>query len=356
LKDSITIISSSRMGPGTFEAKFIPLSKVQQVEKIIVARKERGPEIDKVSYQVLPRLCKNPILNLLITPFILAKLVKKHKAKLLLAYHYIPHFYLVYIAAKFTATPYILGQTGTDVHRLAALPFRGWFIRRIIKNAMFFNVPGSKSKARWNELGFDNVHILHSTIDTERFIPSTSDTKEFDFIYIGRLEVYKGLPRIFNTMEELVKIYPNVKMAVVGYGSLEEELKTEVKKRGLDGNISFHGFQKDTRAWLHKARIFVMASDNEGLPCALMEAMSCGMVCISSLVGNIPDIIVKGKTGFGFTLAEVNSLKDLMQDAYENEANLETMKKAARAMIEEHHSHTSAIKLWENELSGVIKQ
>ncbi|NLK50022.1 MAG: glycosyltransferase, partial [Candidatus Cloacimonetes bacterium] len=282
MKDSITIISSSRMGPGTFEAKFIPLSKVQQVDKIIVARKERGPEISKLSYHVLPSLCKNPFLNLLITPFILARLVKKHKARLLLAYHYIPHFYLVYIAAKFTGTPYILGQTGTDVHRLAALPVRGWFIRRIIKHALFFNVPGSRSQKRWNEMGFDNVHVLHSTIDTERFIPSISDTKEFDFIYIGRLEVYKGLPRIFNAMEELVKIYPDIKMAVVGYGSLEEELKTEVRERGLSGNISFHGFQKDTRAWLHKARIFVMASDNEGLPCALMEAMSCGMVCISS--------------------------------------------------------------------------
>lgn len=342
------------MGAGTFEAKFKPLSLCEDVDRIVVVRKEPGPAIPKVNYRVLPKICKNPLMNILITPFVIMREVKKYKAKFVLAYHYVPHFYLAFIAHIFTGTPYILGQTGSDVERMALKPLRGLFLRMVVRSAVFLNVPGNKSLNFWNSLGFNNVQILHSSIDTDYYMPSEAK-REYDFIYVGRLEDYKGVHRIIEAMKRLVITNPDLSLAIVGYGSHEDDLKQMVAEYGLVANITFHGFQRDTRSWLYKSRIFVMASDNEGLPCALMEAMSCGMICITSLVGNIPDILIDGETGFGFHLNEMDRLCYLMEYALEKQDSLQEMQGKARGIIVKEHSYKSSIKLWEKEFTKLRK-
>ena len=69
MNDRLRIICSCRMGPGTFEAKFIPLCKVDIVEEIIVVRKEKGPYIPKLKYVVLPKICSSPFINFIIASY-----------------------------------------------------------------------------------------------------------------------------------------------------------------------------------------------------------------------------------------------------------------------------------------------
>jgi len=340
------------MGAGTFEAKFKPLSLCEEVEEIVIVRKEPGPAIPKVHYRVLPKICRNPLINMLITPFVIMREVRKHKAKFILAYHYVPHFYLAFIASIFTGTPYILGQTGSDVEKLALRSLKGAFLRMVVRKAVFLNVPGNKSLSFWNSIGFDNVQILHSSIDTDYYVPSEAQ-KEYDYIYVGRLEDYKGVHRIIEAMKRLVSNNPDLSLAIVGYGSHEDDLKQMVTEYDLASNITFYGFQKDTRSWLHKSRLFVMASDNEGLPCALMEAMSCGMICITSLVGNIPDILIDGETGFSFNLNEMDRLCYLMEYALESRDSLQEMQEKARDIIVKEHSYRSSINLWKKEFARI---
>lgn len=341
----VTIVSTCRMGPGTFEAKFVPLSRVNLVERIIVVRKERGPNIPKLDYYVLPKIYKNPIVNAILTPFIIARQVRLTKAAFILAYHYVPHYYLAYFASKLSGIPYILGQTGSDDQKLALRPIKGLLLRTAIKGAMYLNVPGSGSARFWNSLGYRNINILHSTIDTDHFTPSYGE-KEFDFIYIGRLEDYKGVHKIITAMQDVVRKHPTAKLAIVGYGSQEEDLKKMVQQLDLTRSISFHGFQADTREWLWKAKIFVMASDTEGLPCALMEAMSCGLICISSEVGNVGDILIDGKTGYCYHAEKNDILTNQMLDALSRVNESSGMQQAAREIIVREHSYQKSIALW----------
>ncbi len=334
------------MGPGTFEAKFIPLSKLDIVNKIVVLRKSKGSAIAKLEYKILPKLCKNPLLNTIVAPLMLAKLASEYKPKFLLAYHYVPHFYYAYIASLLTGIPYVLGQTGNDDQLLAVKTVKGWFLRHVISKAIRLNVPGEKSLSFWQKMGYRHVKVLHSTIDTDYFTPLGGE-KPYDFVYVGRLEEYKGAHKIISSIAKLAKSHPTVRLAVIGYGSAEESLKQMVQKLGLQDNIEFKGFQQDTRYWLQQGRIFVMASDTEGLPCSLMEAMSCEMLCISSDVGNIADIIKDGKTGFCFKAGDQEKLNELMLMAYEREAEMKEIKAAAREIIVAEHSHYSAAAKWQ---------
>lgn len=353
MKDKLTIISSCRMGPGTFEAKFIPLSMVDLVEKIIVIRKEKGPDVAKLSYCVLSKICRNSLLNMLITPFIIAKQVKKHRADLILAYHYVPHYYLAWFAAKIAKVPYILGQTGSDDQKLARQKVRGFFLRMVIKGALRLNVPGVSTQNFWKSLGFANVGILHSSIDTDFFVPSHCN-KDFDYIYIGRLEDYKGVDLMIQATKEVVNIHPHLTFAIVGNGSGFERYKCLVKQLCLEENVFFPGFQIEVRNWLNKGRVFIMASDCEGLPCSLMEAMSCGMVCITSNIGNIGDVVINGETGFSFAPRDVGKLIELMTYTFEHEHELAELKKKAREIIVREHSYNKAISTWNHLLNEVL--
>ncbi len=125
MSPKFNIVSTCKMGAGTFEAKFKPLSLCKDVDKIVIVRKEPGPAIPKVIYRVLPKICQNPLINMLITPFVIMREVKKHKAKFSPAYLHVPQFGLAFIASMFTGTPYILARTGSDAEKLALRPLRG---------------------------------------------------------------------------------------------------------------------------------------------------------------------------------------------------------------------------------------
>lgn len=355
MKDKLVIVCTCRMGPGTFDAKMIPLSMVDRVGKIIVVRKEQGPEIPKLNYYLLPRLCNISILNILLTPFIIARQTKKQKADVILAYHYVPHYYFAFFASRLTGIPYILGQTGSDDQKLVLHPIRGLLLRKAIRSALCLNVPGQESVKFWHSQGFRKVNILHSTIDTDYFVPS-DNTKTIDFVYIGRLESYKGVHVIISAMKEVIDRYPAANLAIVGYGSQQKQLKHITLRLDLSANVTFHEYQKNVRDWLHRSRIFVMASDTEGLPCSLMEAMSCGIVCITSWVGNIRDIIQDGITGFGFDKQNKEVLARLMIDTYEREQMLTELKIQARDIIVREHSYQTAIDIWNKIIDELVNQ
>lgn len=346
------IVVSAKMGPGTFEAKFIPLSQVPSIESIIVVRKDHGPTIPKVEYVILPRCASIKILNILITPLVLIQQVRIHKANLLLAYHFTPHWYFVCLASLLTGVPYILGQTGLTVQKIAQQTIGSKILKFITCRALSLNVPGLASADFWAKRGIDHVNVLHSSIDTDYFV-AYGEPKEYDFMYIGRLEDYKGVHKIIQAMSNVVAQIPEARLAIVGYGSQEARLKQMAESLNLSANIDFVGFQKDTKAWLNKSKIFVMASDTEGLPCALMEAMSCELLCISSFVGNISDIIVDGETGFGFQAKDQKALETLMIQVYRDKEDLDHIRANARDMIVQHHSHQHTIGLWENLLDKV---
>ncbi|MBM4404335.1 MAG: glycosyltransferase family 4 protein [Candidatus Cloacimonetes bacterium] len=346
-KRPLTIICTARMGHGTFEAKFKPLVQLDSIGRIVVVRKDKGPEISKLSYRILPSLCRNPILNLMITPFVLVREVIRHKADLILAYHYQPHFYFAWIAAKLTGKPYILGQTGTDIQILGSRLIRGWLMRHILRNVLSFNVPGTETYKYWLSKGvpFDRIRVLHSTIDTDYMIPLEME-RRYDFVFVGRLTEVKRIDKLILASSELIKEYPQLRICLVGDGHLMKPLKQMRDEYGLRDNLDFVGLQSNIRDWLNSAHAFVMMSDSEGLPCAMMEAMSCGLICIAPMVNNMADLIKQGETGFGFDTSNVGQLTGLMRFVKENRDSLKQIRQNARELIIACHSFNKAKIEW----------
>ena len=102
----------------------------------------------------------------------------------------------------------------------------------------------------------------------------------FDF-----LEVVKGLRRL------------DVHAVWIGDGPLRREVEARCQRVGLDSRMHFAGERDDVQSLLPALDVFVMTSLYEGLPCAVIEAMRCGLPVVATAVNGVPEVIVTGETG-----------------------------------------------------------
>ena len=89
----------------------------------------------------------------------------------------------------------------------------------------------------------------------------------------------------------------DVKLAIVGSGPSEGEIRARAAERGLTDRTIFEPATNAVAAWFRSIDIFVLTSLTEALSNSLMEAMACGCACIATRVGGNPELIEEGRTG-----------------------------------------------------------
>ena len=91
---------------------------------------------------------------------------------------------------------------------------------------------------------------------------------------------------------------PDLHFVSVGQGPLASEMKERCIRLGLgEDKFRFLGFRDDVHDLLAAADIFCLASRNEGLPVALMEAYALGLPVVATRVGGLPDVVEQGRSG-----------------------------------------------------------
>ena len=98
----------------------------------------------------------------------------------------------------------------------------------------------------------------------------------------GRLQRPKGLDVLLDAMPQVMEELPNAKLAVLGEGPLEPELKNQARMLGVAQAVTFLGFQQNPWPYMKHADLFVLPSRFEGLPNALLEALVLGKAVIAS--------------------------------------------------------------------------
>lgn len=129
---------------------------------------------------------------------------------------------------------------------------------------------------------------------------------EFIVIMIAELNNNKNQIQLIKSMELLKDRYPNIKALCVGEGEKLEELKKEVRDRGIENNIKFLGFRTDINELINISDIGVLLSYREGLPRNIMELMANGKKVIATNIRGCRDLICNENFG---TLVKVNNFK-----------------------------------------------
>ncbi len=128
-------------------------------------------------------------------------------------------------------------------------------------------------------------------------------------VSVGRLNSQKNYPMLFEAYGRLHDKYPEYELEIYGEGVLEEKLKADAAK--ISGKITFMGFCRDVHSRIADAALYVMSSDFEGMPNALMEALSIGLPCISTdcPCGGPKMLIEPGVNGILVPVRDVSALE-----------------------------------------------
>jgi glycosyltransferase involved in cell wall biosynthesis len=213
---------------------------------------------------------------------------------------------LTSLMATIFAKPVILHTHGSEFHLFyASLP--PWVrtgLSRIFRQCDRVIVLSETWRSFYiNELGLagDRVIVLANPVKVPDQIPerSTLPRDKIRLICLGRIGQRKGAFDLINAFARMPsEIQDQAELILAGDGAVEEA-KTLITELGLKKTIMVKNWlNSDQRdALLGQADIFILPSHNEGLPMALLEAMSWGLPPIVTPVGGIPEVVTSNQNG-----------------------------------------------------------
>jgi glycosyltransferase involved in cell wall biosynthesis len=112
---------------------------------------------------------------------------------------------------------------------------------------------------------------------------------------VGRLAPQKAPHDMVAAIEAMGR--DDVYCVWVGGGPLMQATRTLVERRGLAKRFLLLGERQDVGALLPAFDVFALASLYEGLPCSIVEAITCGVPVVATAVNAVPEVVVPGRTG-----------------------------------------------------------
>jgi len=104
----------------------------------------------------------------------------------------------------------------------------------------------------------------------------------------------------------------SLKCMIVGDGPEKENLQIEARKKGLHERVIFTGFQSDAISYINVMDIFVLSSENEGLPRVILEAMLMAKPVVACNVTGSSELVIDGETGFLVSVKDPDALAAAM--------------------------------------------
>lgn len=147
--------------------------------------------------------------------------------------------------------------------------------------------------------------VVYNTVD-ERFLRlNQQNNRRFDssprIIAVGRINPQKNYPVMLKAMKCVVGKMPNVVLHIYGNGDEKyvRSISDMIKRYGLTANVMLMGRSECIEKVYSQYDYYVLSSDFEGMPNALIEAMASGLICVSTNCKTGPkDLITDGKNGF----------------------------------------------------------
>lgn len=179
--------------------------------------------------------------------------------------------------------------------------YKGLLTKKItalaVKNAKEILVVSNKLEQSMRAHGLKNKYSkIGNVVDTALFIPNTSKNAAiFRFVHVSTVNnKEKNISGIIEAAKILAAKNFTFRLDIVGDGPERKNFEALAEKFNLLNTcIYFHGFQlpNEVAKIIGNSHCFILNSNYEGMPCVLLEAMSCGLPVITTNVGAVPEII-----------------------------------------------------------------
>lgn len=234
-------------------------------------------------------------------------------------------FYQNFKRSEFPNTPIIVSFRGHDASFHLERKSYVKEIKKMLADPMVFPTfvcEFLRENLKKKDIQFDKHLILHSGTRTDFFQRQRKDhpKEPFLFFQVAHFEERKGQLKAIQAFQKLLENGRNAKLILGGGGPDLESLKSYVHEQGLEKLIEFPGWlnRDQTKEHLEKCHAFIHHSvtingNTEGIPNALMEAMSMELPVVSTFHAGIPELVENGKHGILVEERDIDAFATAME-------------------------------------------
>lgn len=209
-----------------------------------------------------------------------------------------------------------------DIIHLHGSEFKQWYddsnhrtqnrIKKLLRECDKMVVLGSTWKSRVLEIEpKTQIIVVNNTVPIPTKVAQWSNSK-FQVLFLGVLIKRKGVDNFIEAISLLSNGVRrgNISFVIAGTGEEEDRLKKKCHDLKLDDIVTFTGWidGKKRGKLILESHLLVLPSYNEGLPMAVLEAMSFGLPIVATDVGDIQEAVVEGENGYLTTPGESEKL------------------------------------------------
>jgi len=250
-------------------------------------------------------------------PRLLARIHKHRRNISEISAHFATTFgFIAYFAKKLYGISYTVTGHGSDIMlNLDKFPHK-ILTRKALENADEIIVVSEALKKKIKQAGIKNpaITVIKSKIRKE-FKP-VKIRKKKQIITVGAVYERKGQDILIKAFGELAKEFPNYNLVIVGRiasKSFKKKLDKLIDYYHIKKKVKFLGEREDVYNLLNESELFVLPSRSEGYGLALAEALACGLPCIASNIGGIPEVPDKKQNCALVNVEDIDSLVSAMR-------------------------------------------
>ena len=170
-------------------------------------------------------------------------------------------------------------------------------------------------------LAENKIIVLPNPVKLPLQIEHTKDPNTIRFLFLGRIGKRKGAFELIKAFAEIPTQHRDRAYLTLAGDGEAKQARELVEALGLTDRITILDWvnSQERDALLAESNVFVLPSHNEGLPMAMIEAMSFGLSIITTPVGGIPELISHENNGLLIEPGNIQQLSSAMQSLIENE-------------------------------------
>lgn len=242
--------------------------------------------------------------------------------------------------ARLFRTPYVLHVHGAEFHLFYERTWRPEraAVRWALRGSAGVIALAPTWERRLLEIAPCRVFVVPNPVPTPDE-PAAPAGAEERIVSLGRLGDRKGSVTLVRALGALALRHPRARLVLAGNGDVER-VAAEADRLGVAELVELPGWigPAERSRLLRSATVFALPSRNEGVPVALLEAMSYGLPVVVSPVGGIPDVVRDGEHGYFVPPDDPAALADAIARLLDDPESALRMGRAARRDVESHYA------------------
>ncbi len=188
--------------------------------------------------------------------------------------------------------------------------------------------------------------VIHNGVFPEILpekVPEFNSRRQKDICAVGRLAEQKGYDVLLEAFYMFRQNHPEHHLHIYGKGALQKKLEMQIVELDLCDSVTLHGSVPDVMFQVADMGMFVLSSRFEGMPNALMEAMACGLPCISADCDFGPGELIRDhENGILVPVEDAERLASAMAEVADNSEMAEKLSQNAQAIRKTHNGEKIA--------------